>query len=99
MKSNKPFCIKAGTSVTFFSSAKDTGFIVDFGPNSPFDTQCGSSGGLCQEDEKSSCCTIDEGGPFGVAVVARKQGNACGAKGAGHPRKDGANRKLEELLV
>jgi hypothetical protein len=25
-------------------------------------------GGLCQEDEKSSCCTEDEGGPFGAAL-------------------------------
>src|SRR5437899_1160936 len=23
---------------------------------------------LCQEDEKSSCCTKDEGGPFGAAL-------------------------------
>jgi transposase len=23
---------------------------------------------LCQEDEKSSCCTKDEGGPFGIAL-------------------------------
>ncbi len=27
----------------------------------------GSMSGLCQEDEKSSCCTKDEGGPFGCA--------------------------------
>ena len=24
--------------------------------------------GLCQEDEKSSCCTRDGGGPFGAAL-------------------------------
>ncbi len=30
--------------------------------------QSGSMSGLCQEDEKSSCCTKDEGGPFGVAL-------------------------------
>jgi ribonucleoside-diphosphate reductase alpha chain len=28
----------------------------------------GSPGELCQEDEKSSCCTKDEGGSFGVAL-------------------------------
>src|SRR5215467_3665226 len=28
----------------------------------------GSMSGLCQEDEKSSCCTKDEGGPFGAAL-------------------------------
>ena len=24
--------------------------------------------GLCQEDAKASCCTEDEGGPFGTAL-------------------------------
>ena len=33
------------------------------------------------------------------SVVAKKRGNSRGAKGAGHPRQDGVNRKLEELLV
>ena len=28
----------------------------------------GSMSGLCQEDEKSSCYTKDEGGPFGAAL-------------------------------
>jgi hypothetical protein len=28
----------------------------------------GSTSGLCQEDEKSSCCTKDEGGPFEAAL-------------------------------
>jgi len=32
-------------------------------------------------------------------VVARKRGNARGAKGAGHPRQDGVNGQPEELLV
>ena len=32
-------------------------------------------------------------------VVARKRGNARGAKGAGHPRQEGVNGQPEELLV
>ena len=28
----------------------------------------GREGGLCQEDEKSSCCTKDEGEPFEAAL-------------------------------
>ena len=36
-KSNRPFCVKVGTTVTFKSSSKNTGFVVDFGPTSPFD--------------------------------------------------------------
>jgi hypothetical protein len=34
---NTPFCVKVGTTVTWQSSAKNTGFIIDFGPSSPFD--------------------------------------------------------------
>jgi len=36
-KGNSLFCIKAGTSVTWMSSSKNTGFLVDFGPSAPFD--------------------------------------------------------------
>jgi hypothetical protein len=31
------FCVKTGTTVTFHSTSKDTGFMIDFGPTSPFD--------------------------------------------------------------
>jgi hypothetical protein len=36
-KDNSVFCVKQGTTVTFQSTAKNTGFVVDFGPSSPFD--------------------------------------------------------------
>src|SRR5580692_376883 len=36
-KGNSLFCIKAGTKVEWKSTGKDIGFVVDFGPNSPFD--------------------------------------------------------------
>ncbi len=36
-KGNSLFCVKPGTTVTFQTSSKGTGFIVDFGPSSPFD--------------------------------------------------------------
>lgn len=35
-KSNRPFCVKSGTTMTWKSSGKDTGFLVDFGPSAPF---------------------------------------------------------------
>lgn len=35
-KGNSLFCIKPGTTVQFKSTGKDIGFVVDFGPNSPF---------------------------------------------------------------
>jgi len=36
-KQNKPFCIRVGTTVTWKSKSKNTGFVLDFGPSSPFD--------------------------------------------------------------
>jgi hypothetical protein len=36
-KGNSLFCVKTGTTVTWTSSSKNTGFLVDFGPTSPFD--------------------------------------------------------------
>jgi hypothetical protein len=36
-KSNEAFCVKVGTTITFKSTSKDTGFVLDFGNSSPFD--------------------------------------------------------------
>jgi hypothetical protein len=36
-KGNSLICVKEGSAITFQSSAKNTGFLVDFGPSSPFD--------------------------------------------------------------
>jgi len=44
-KSNKAFCIKVGTAVTFMSSSRNTGFVVDFGSSDPFDHQGAIMGG------------------------------------------------------
>jgi plastocyanin len=44
-KSNKPFCIKVGTTVTFMSGSKNTGFVVDFGKANPFDHEGSIIGG------------------------------------------------------
>jgi hypothetical protein len=35
-KANMPFCVKVGTTVAWRSPSKNTGFVVDFGPDSPF---------------------------------------------------------------
>ena len=42
------FCVKAGTTVTWQSSAKDTGFLIDFGGTSPFDTPGTITGGTAK---------------------------------------------------
>lgn len=44
-KSNKAFCIKTGTTVTFVSGSKNTGFVIDFGEANPFDHQDAIIGG------------------------------------------------------
>ena len=36
-KGNSLFCVKTGTTVTWMSSSKNQGFLVDFGPSAPFD--------------------------------------------------------------
>src|SRR5271167_1563154 len=38
-KGNEPFCVKAGTTVTWKSASKNTGFVLDFGPDSPFGSE------------------------------------------------------------
>jgi hypothetical protein len=44
-KSNKAFCIKVGTAVTFMSSSKNTGFVIDFGSSDPFGHEGAIMGG------------------------------------------------------
>jgi hypothetical protein len=44
-KSNAPFCVKLGTTVTWQTSAGNTGFVVDFGSSSPFDISGAMIGG------------------------------------------------------
>jgi plastocyanin len=44
-KSNKAFCIKVGTTVTFSTNSKNIGFIIDFGKDNPFDHEGSITGG------------------------------------------------------
>ena len=44
-KANKPFCIKVGTTVTFSTSSKNTGFVIDFGKENPFEHEGSIIGG------------------------------------------------------
>jgi hypothetical protein len=58
-KENAPFCVKVGTTVTWQSTSKNTGFVLDFGPSSPFDTPDG---------------TIIGGSDRSISVVAKRSG-------------------------
>jgi plastocyanin len=44
-KGNSTFCVKAGTTIVWKSSQKNTGFVVDFGPSSPFGSDDSIMGG------------------------------------------------------
>lgn len=57
-KGNSLFCIAAGTTVQWKSTGKDIGFVVDFGPQSPFDP----AGAIIGGSDRS------------VTVVAKKPG-------------------------
>jgi hypothetical protein len=60
-KTNAPFCVKVGTTVTWQSESKNTGFVLDFGSSSPFETP-------------STPGTIIGGADRPVSVVAKKPG-------------------------
>jgi len=49
-KSNKLFCVKAGTTINFEAKSKNTGFVVDYGPKSPFDSDDSIQGGSKKGD-------------------------------------------------
>jgi len=57
-KSNAAFCVKVGTTITFKSTSKNTGFVLDFGASSPFDSGAALTGGADRP----------------VSVVAKKPG-------------------------
>jgi hypothetical protein len=44
-KSNKLFCVKTGTTVTWKSTSKNIGFVIDTGTTSPFDPEGAIIGG------------------------------------------------------
>ncbi len=65
-KGNQLFCVKTGTTVTWMSSSKNTGFLVDFGPSSPFDPPDAIAGG----SKKSTSVTAARPGCFMYAFQA-----------------------------
>ena len=78
-KENSLFCIKPGTSVTFQTSSKGTGFIVDFGPSSPFDPPDTIIGGA----QKPVQVTAKRPGCFKYSVGACYSGATYGMCGSG----------------
>ena len=76
-KSNKAFCIKTGTTVTFTSSTKDTGFVLDFGSSNPFDHQGAIMGGA----DRPISVTSKDPGCYTYSVGACTAGTVYGMCG------------------
>jgi hypothetical protein len=73
-KGNGPFCVKAGTTITWQSSSKNTGFILDFGKATPFDSGTTLTGG---SDRPVSALAVKPG-CFKYSVSACKAGAVYG---------------------
>ena len=78
-KENSLFCVKPGTTVTFQTSSKGTGFIVDPGPSSPFDPPDTIIGGA----QKPVQVTAKRPGCFKYSVGACYSGSTYGMCGSG----------------
>ena len=78
-KGNSLFCVKEGTTVTFQTSSKGTGFIVDFGPSSPFDPSDTIIGGA----QKPVQVVAKRPGCFKYSVGACYSGATYGMCGSG----------------
>ena len=73
-KANAPFCVKAGTKVTWESLSKDTGFVIDFGATSPFDPPGAALGG----SDRSVTVVAKRPGCFKYSAGACVSGAAYG---------------------
>ena len=76
-KSNKAFCIKTGTTVTFASSSKNTGFVLDFGNSDPFDHPGAIMGGA----DRPITVTAKHPGCYTYSVGACTAGTVYGMCG------------------
>lgn len=81
-KGNSLFCVKTGTTVTWQSTAKNTGFLVDFGPTSPFDPpdpiMGGSKKSVDVKAAKSGCYmyafqATDSSGIYGMSKASQAE--------------------------
>lgn len=77
-KSNKLFCVKAGTKMNFTAKNKNTGFVIDFGPKNPFDKDEQIVGG----SNKPDSATVKEPGCYRYSVGACVSGAIYGMCGS-----------------
>jgi hypothetical protein len=72
-KGNQPFCVKAGTTVIWKSGSKNTGFVLDFGPDLPFGSEAIIGG-----SDRSSSTVANKKGCYKYSVGACVSGAIYG---------------------
>ena len=80
IKKNAIFCLRVGTTVTWESSSKNTGFVIDFGPASPFDTPGAIMGGA----DRPISVVAKRPGCFKYSTGACTSGTIYGMCGSGY---------------
>ena len=61
-KGNSLFCVKVGTTVNWKSTGKNIGFLIDFGPDSPFEPADAINGGYSSPASVVLCRSLRCGG-------------------------------------
>lgn len=78
-KNNQFFCIKAGTQVTWMTSSKNTGFMISFGTDSPFEPDSPIMGGgnkpITVKAQNPGCYKYDAGAFYSGAVYGMSSGS------------------------
>lgn len=78
-KSNQFFCVKAGTTVVWMTSSKNTGFSIYFGTDSPFTPDDPIVGGgskpITVKAETPGCYKYDAGAFYSGAVYGMSSGS------------------------
>ena len=78
-KNNQFFCIKAGTTVVWMTSSKNTGFMISFGTDSPFDPDNpilgGGSKSVTVKAQNPGCYKYDAGAFYSGAVYGMSSGS------------------------
>jgi hypothetical protein len=71
---NTPFCVRAGVTIVWQSSSRNTGFTVDFGPFSPFEREGAIIGG----SDRSVSLTAKKEGCYRFSLGACNPGAIYG---------------------
>jgi hypothetical protein len=76
-KGNEPFCVKAGTTILWKSGSKNTGFVLDFGPDSPFGSEAVMGG-----SDRPASTVANKKGCYKYSVGACVSGSIYGMCGS-----------------